>query len=70
MFLAILGYVVAGLIGATAVAPLAKKVATLTKTKKDDKVVAQVTAILDVIPLPVIHTYLNSKGVKVPELKL
>lgn len=66
----ILGYAVAVLGGATVAAPLAKKVASLTKTKKDDKVVAEVTAVLDKIPLPVIRTYLAVKGVKVPTLSL
>jgi hypothetical protein len=70
MFLAIIGYAVAVLSGAVVVAPAAKKLATLTKTKKDDKVVAEITKVLDSIPVPVIRSYLAVKGVKVPDLKL
>ena len=68
MLLTILGYAVAVLVGATAVAPVAKKVAAATKNKRDDKVVKQVTDVLDKIPLPIIRTYLAAKGVKVPTL--
>ena len=70
MFLTILGYAVAALTGAVAARPLAAKVVSLTKTKKDDKVLSEIGKVLDAIPVPVIHSYLNSKGVKVPELKL
>ena len=70
MLLTIVSYVVAALGGAVVLAPVAKKVASATKTRKDDKIVKEVTDVLDKIPLPVIRTYLNAKGVKVPELKL
>lgn len=70
MLLTIIAYGVAVLAGATVVRPVAAKVATLTKSKKDDKVVAEIGKVLDAIPVPVIRSYLAVKGVKVPELKL
>lgn len=70
MFLAFIGYAVAALVGATAVRPVAAKLASLTSSKKDDKVVAEIGKVLDAIPVPVIKSYLAVKGVKVPEIKL
>lgn len=70
MLLTLIAYGVAVLAGATVVRPVAAKVASLTKSKKDDKVVAEIGKVLDAIPVPVIRSYLAIKGVKIPELKL
>lgn len=67
MLLTIVAYAVAVIAGATVVRPVAQKVVAATKTTKDDKVVAEIGKVLDAIPVPVIRTYLNAKGVKVPE---
>ncbi len=56
----ILGYVAAALAGATVLTPLAKKVSSLTKTKKDDRFVA----VLEKIPTHEILAFLSSRGVK------
>ena len=69
MLLTIVGYVVAAVVGATVVKPVAKAVVSATKTKKDDKAVDKVYAVLDKIPTTHIVTYLATKGVKVPEFK-
>lgn len=67
--LELLGYGLAALVGATVLAPTAKKVVRLTKSKKDDKVVEKITGVLDEIPVTALVAYLTGKGVKVPTLK-
>lgn len=69
MLFAILGYAAAALVGATVVAPVAKKVVVATKSKKDDKVVEKITNVLDQIPVTALVAYLAGKGIKVPTLK-
>lgn len=69
MLLTLLGYGLAALVGAGVVAPVAKKVAAVTKSKKDDKVVAKITGVLDEIPVTALVAYLTGKGVKVPTLR-
>ena len=69
MLLTLLGYGVAAILGATVLKPVAKKAVSLTKSKKDDKVVAKVYEVLDNIPTTHIVTYLAEKGVKIPTIK-